>query len=609
MRRLRSGLIVSALTGVLVMMPLAQVSALGGAFDWVSPNYSGGTLNDQSNGAGRATQGLSADGRYALFVTGATDAVANDTNGYRDLFMHDRQTNTNTLVSVGTSGQQSNGDTFADAAMSADGRYVAFTTLATNFITNDYNGSPDIFVRDMQSGTTTRVCGPFYSGQGCGAVSMSADGRYVTYSMGDPFTYGGVMQYYRYDQTTGIRELASSSDQGVAANSNGSNWTRVSADGRYVVFDSLGTNLVANDTNGKLDSFRKDMQTGSIERISETTAGQSNGDSQWPSVSDDGRFVSFMSLATNLTSGAGTPSWRLYLKDMNTGSVQAVSGTPIGSGNGAVSGDGSKVMFETSAQLVPTDTDTAQDVYAWDRVNNTNRRLSEKADGTDLGVYGNGLGAVSTTGRYVVIGTNNMIDANDTVPAQDVYVYDAGPAAPTGLTAASPTKNKPVLNWTAVTGAVSYKVYRNGTLIATTSNTTFTDTAATDGTHTYKVAAVEGGVEGAPTSAVSVVYDTTRPVLAFTAPASFSGPFTTGPLVTVVASDSGSGLSNLVIHVYNSANQLLGTCGSATPAQLAAGSMSCDLASLPSGTYSVRSGSFDLAGNNRTINSGSFVIQ
>jgi hypothetical protein len=94
----------------------------------------------------------------------------------------------------------------------------------------------------------------------------------------------------------------------------------------------------------------------------------------------------------------------------------------------------------------------------------------------------------------------------------------------------------------------------------------------------------------------------------FTAPASFATPFTTGPIVTVAASDPGSGLQILVIHVYNSANQLLSTCGTATPAQLSAGSMSCDLSALPNGTYSIKAGSFDNAGNNKTISSGNFVI-
>lgn len=594
-------------------MPLAQqASALGGSYTWTSPNYNGTNLNDLSNGAGAPDQSISADGRYSLFVTGATDAVPNDTNGYRDIFRHDRLTNTNELVSVGNSGQQGNGDAYgSDVAISGDGRYVVFTTIADNLVSNDYNNAADTYVRDMQAGTTTRVCASPWGGIWCGAVSMSRDGRYITYTLSDPFTYNNVREMYRYDRQTGNRELVSSSANGVPGNGSGTNWSRISPDGRYVLFDSYSTNLVSNDTNGKLDIFRKDMQTGDVQLVSSAGSTLSNGDSEWPTMSDDGRFVSFMSLANNLVSGTSGTAWRLYLKDVDQGTIQAVSGSPNnGAGNGIVSGDGSHVMFETASQLTTSDTDNNQDIYSWDRVANTNTRLSEKPDGTNWGgYYGFRLAGMSPDGRYIAIGTNASVDPNDNGIAQDTYTYDAGPAAPTNLTAATPTKNKPVLSWDAVSGASSYKVYRNGTVVGTTSSTTFTDTAATEGSIAYKVTAIANGIESTPSNTVTVVYDVTRPTMSFTAPTSFAGPFATGPTVTVVASDTDSGLSSMAIHVYTGAGQLLTTCGSATPAQLAAGTMSCDLSSLPSGTYNVRAGAFDGAGNNRTINSGNFVIQ
>jgi|GEM_PF-1499751 len=181
------------------------------------------------------------------------------------------------------------------------------------------------------------------------------------------------------------------------------------------------------------------------------------------------------------------------------------------------------------------------------------------------------------------------------------------PGTPTNLTAASPT-NKPVLNWQAASGAVTYRIYRDNTYIGSTASLTYTDTAASDGAHSYFVKAMNTVIEGAASNTVSVVVDTARPVMAFTTPSSFAGPFTSGPNVTVTAADSGSGLQILVIHVYNSANQLLSLCGTATPAQLTAGTMSCDLTSLPNGTYSIKAGSFDNAGNNKTLNSGSFTI-
>jgi len=181
------------------------------------------------------------------------------------------------------------------------------------------------------------------------------------------------------------------------------------------------------------------------------------------------------------------------------------------------------------------------------------------------------------------------------------------PGTPANLAAVTPT-NKPVLTWSAASGAVSYHVYRDGTFVGNTTSLTYTDTTATDGSHNYTVKAMNAVIEGAASNAVTVLVDTARPVMAYTSPTSFTGPFTTGPTVTVTAADSGSGLQTLVIHVYNSANQLLSICGTATPAQLAAGNMSCDLSTLPNGSYSIKAGSFDNAGNNKTISSGSFTI-
>lgn len=609
MRRLVSFVSVAVLAGVSLAVPLTQrASALGGNFDWVSRNYNGGVLNDPSNGAGGVRQGISADGRYAFFVTGATDAVPSDTNGYRDLFMRDRQTGTTILVSVGNSGQQGNGDVGSDIAMSGDGRYIAFTTYATNFASPDNNGGADLFLRDTQAGTTTRICSSPYGGFSCGGVSISKDGNYITYMLADPFSYGGQPQLFRYERTTGQRELISQSDQGQPANSNSTGWNRMSDDGRYVVFDNYGNNLVAGDTNNKLDIFRRDMQTGQIVRVNTTDTGvQANGDSEWPTVSGDGRYVTFTTTASNFAANDTNGNWDMFVKDVDSGALQLVGGALNLSLGGTITGDGKYVIFDSSIQFAPTDTDIYQDAYMWDRVANTNTRISEKPDGSSLGFYGNAGGSASTDGRYVLLFTNNMIDPGDTSLAQDVYVYDRGPAAPTNLAAASPTK-KPVLTWNAVTGATSYKVYRNGTNVGSSATATYTDNTAPNGSVSYYVTAVQGTLESAASNTITVTVDTVRPVMSFTAPASFAGPFTTGPTVTVVASDSGSGLQVLVIHVYTSTNQLLNTCGTATPAQLSAGTMSCDLSSLPDGTYYIKAGSFDNAGNNQTINSGNFVI-
>jgi hypothetical protein len=610
MRRLISSVIVG-LAAVVLTVPFAQTaSALGGSFDWVTRDYNGGMLDDPTNGASGVRQGISSDGRYVLYNTAATDAVPNDTNGFRDLFMRDRQTGTTTLVSVGDSEQQGNNDALnGDGAISGDGRYVVFSTYATNFASPDFNNSLDVFLRDTQAGTTTRICTSPYGGFGCSNPSISRDGQYITYGIADPFSYGGQPQLFRFDRVNNQTQLVSQNSSGQAANQSTPGWARMSADGRYVVFASYGNNLVTGDTNNRIDIFRKDVQTGDVLRVNVTATGdQANQDSQWPSISDDGRYVTFTSVGSNFVAGDTNGNWDLFLKDMDLGTVQVVGGALNQSQLGSLTGDGQQVVFQTSLTgFTASDTDTYQDVFAWDRVTNTNSRLSELSGGGALGFYGTGAGQASIDGRHTPLFTNNMIDPGDTHPAQEVYVHSRGPAAPANLTIPSPTK-KPVLTWNAVAGATSYNVYRNGSNVGSSTTTTYTDNTAPNGTVEYYVTAIDGTGEGGKSNTVSVVVDTVRPVMNFTAPTSFAGPFTTGPTVTVTASDPGSGLQVLVIHVYTSANQLLNTCGTATSTQLAAGTMSCDLSSLPDGTYYIKAGSFDNAGNNRTINSGNFTI-
>lgn len=209
-----------------------------------------------------------------------------------------------------------------------------------------------------------------------------------------------------------------------------------------------------------------------------------------------------------------------------------------------------------------------------------------------------------SSGSNGILWTTNR-DKNQIVRIDTVSVMT--PAAPTNLTAVSPTRY-PALSWGAVSSATAYKVYRDGSAIATVTASNYTDSTATEGLHTYYVTALNGDITSDASNSIAVSVDRTRPTMSFVEPTSFTEPFETGPMVTVTASDA-SGLTIIAIHVYTSSNQLLTTCGSATPTELEAGSMSCDLSGLPSGTYYIKAGSFDKAGNNKTILSGNFTIQ
>jgi Tol biopolymer transport system component len=267
---------------------------------------------------------ISADGRYVSFGSGASNLVPNDVNGGGvDIFVRDRQNSTTELVSVSSAGVQADSQQSPDYnAISADGRYVAFASMASNLAHGDSNGTWDIFVRDRFLGTTERV-----------SVSSS----------------------------------------GVQGNDQSSYHHSVSADGRYVAFQSLASNLVPGDTNGSWDVFVRDRQSGTTERVSVSGAGaQANSWSVSPAISADGRFVAFDSIASNLVANDTNGNPDVFLRDLQSGTIERVDVTAGGaegnfSKDAAVSPDGRFVTFWSYAALVPGDTNATKDVFLRDR--------------------------------------------------------------------------------------------------------------------------------------------------------------------------------------------------------------------------------------------------
>ena len=266
---------------------------------------SGGEGNDQSVGAD-----INGIGRYVVFSSGATNLVANDTNGQWDVFMRDLVLGSTSRVSVNGSGLQATGGGSFGASISADGRYVAFNSDATNLVSGDTNALPDVFVRDVVGGTTTRVSVSSSSGQANNEsynACISADGRYVAFTSlasnlvsGDTGAHEDV---FVHDMVTGATTRGSLSGSGAQGNGNSHSVT-ISADGRYVSFSSQATNLVSGDTNGKTDVFIRDRVTGTTRRVNVSSNGvQGNNESYVPCISPDGGYVVFWSAATNLVSG------------------------------------------------------------------------------------------------------------------------------------------------------------------------------------------------------------------------------------------------------------------------------------------------------------------
>jgi Tol biopolymer transport system component len=264
---------------------------------------------------------ISADGRYVAFRSWADNLVSGDTNSADDIFVHDRQTGQTSRVSVASDGTQANGDS-DDLSISADGRYVAFRSWADNLVSGDTNGEFDVFVHDRQTGQTSRVSVASDGTQGNShswAPSVSADGRYVAFnSWANNLVSGdsnGRVDIFVHDRQTGQTNRVSVASDGTQANGD-SVWPSISADGRYVAFHAWANNLVSGDTNGWYDIFVHDRQTGQTSRVSVASDGTQGNDDSWsPSISADGHYVAFRSRANNLVSGDTNGRYDVFVHD------------------------------------------------------------------------------------------------------------------------------------------------------------------------------------------------------------------------------------------------------------------------------------------------------
>lgn len=325
-------------------------------------------------------------------------------------------------------------------SISVDGRYVAFASEATNLVENDLNGSMDVFVRDLEKGTTTRVS---VSSDGVEGNQpsywpfISADGRYVTFTSdsdylvdNDANTFGDV---YVHDMNTDETELQSVGINGTSGNDL-SFWSSISTDGRYVVFMSQATDLVPADMNDSWDIFLRDRTNGITKLISNGYDGkQANSQSEYPAISADGRYVAYASDATNLVQGDNNGYRDVFEYDQQTGKTMRVSvasdGTQTDNGTQvfalSISADGKYVAFASLATtLVPDDTNKVWDIFVHDRDTGETSRVSLSSDGTqaDAGSYGV---SISADGRYVTFGSNatNLVP-DDTNGTMDVFVHD-----------------------------------------------------------------------------------------------------------------------------------------------------------------------------------------
>jgi Tol biopolymer transport system component len=417
-----------AVSASLVLVPTLQA----GDTTRVSVDSAGAEANGFSLFAS-----ISTDGRYVAFESLASNLVPGDGNGVFDCFVHDRQTGLTTRVSVDSAGVEGNGPSFVPS-ISTDGRYVAFESLASNLVPGDGNGAFDCFVHDRQTGLTTRVSVSSAGAEGNGGSagpSISASGRYVAfYSDASNLVPGdgnGWSDCFVHDRRTG-RTMRVSVDSAGAEGIFASLAPSISADGRYVAFESGAPNLVPGDGNGVEDCFVHDWSTGLTTRVSvDSAGGEGNFESFEPSMSADGRFVAFSSLATNLVPGDGNDFSDCFVHDLQSGLTTRVSVDSSGaeannSGAGpSISANGRYVAFFSEASnLVPGDGNAASDCFVHDGQTGLTTRVSVDSAGGE----GNGFSnrpAISANGRAVAFES----DASNLVPGDgngtdDCFVHD-----------------------------------------------------------------------------------------------------------------------------------------------------------------------------------------
>lgn len=402
---------------------------------------------------------ITPDGRYVAFTSVATNLVSGDTNSTADAFVHDRRTGETARVSITDMGQQAsppknpveNSGSVAEA-ISPDGRYVVFRSDAPNLVAGTNRGF-NVFVRDRARGRTTRVSVTSAGRAGNGlshSGSISADGRYVVFESqasnlvrADTNRASDIFLHDRRTGRTSRLSVSSRTRQG-----NGASYSAdISADGRYVTFESDASNLVPRDTNRTTDIFVRDRRTGRTSRVSVSTGNkQGNRLSEGAAISADGRYVAFASQASNLVAGDTNRNADIFVNDRLTHRTRRVSISSRGvqakqsSGALSISPEGRYVAFASLASnLVASDRNKSMDVFVHDSKTGRTILASLAARGSQGNTYSDlvPLGdALSTNGRSLIFysAAANLV-ARDTNGVADVFVRDfgTGPAAPRAL--------------------------------------------------------------------------------------------------------------------------------------------------------------------------------
>jgi hypothetical protein len=331
---------------------------------------------DEADGASFSLS-LSSDGNFVAFGSEAANLVDDDTNDIADIFVHNLNSGITERVSIATNGSEADGDS-GNVAINSDGRYVAFESSATNLADKDTNGYRDVFVHDRQTGVTQRVSISSNGTQANGNSTFSAissDGRYVAFTSEASNLVddddNGVADFFVYDRERDLIELTVGPaefdmESGVVKAS-----PVLSPDGTFLGFRSPDDDLVAGDTNNSVDTILINRDTGNIQRISLSSSEvQGNSDSSNPAIDTENRFVVFSSLATNLVSNDTNGVEDVFVRDRTAGNTRRVSLSfdcsegNLASYSAEISSDGKFVALTSNADnLVENDTNGFSDIF------------------------------------------------------------------------------------------------------------------------------------------------------------------------------------------------------------------------------------------------------
>lgn len=390
---------------------------------------------------------ISGDGNFVGYTSRASNLIGADRNETTDVFLFNRESGAPEFVSVRSTGTQANRSSEAPS-LSHTGRYVAFTTSATNLaIKGDRNGVADVFVYDRNEGRTNRASLRSDLREGNGASydpSISGNGRFVAFTStadnlaikGDNNGDADVFVHDRTTLKTNRVSISSKLNEGNASSFSPS----ISGDGRVVTFASYATNLVRRDTNRRADIFVYNRSTRKTIRVSIASDGtQANGESSAPMISPDGGFVTFHSNASNLVDNDTNNMTDVFVHDLSSGETTRVSrGMANSEPNGesfipAISDGGRYIAYQSwASNLVPGDTNGTPnqyqgiDVFRYDRQTGQTIRVSVSDEGEQANGPSNDPGddpSISADGRFVCFASaaSNLVE-DDTNGAYDVFV-------------------------------------------------------------------------------------------------------------------------------------------------------------------------------------------